>query len=175
MRIVLIAPLAAALIAAAPPAKEPVTGREVSAGDVATTPVSDLNLRKDDIPPLLLAAQEKPYDLAGLRRCNQIVRAVGALDALLGTDIDVPQEAARGTTTGRVAQSVVGSFIPFRGVIREISGASGQERRFQAAIYAGIARRSFLKGVGLQRGCRYPARPAPAGVVSRAAAALKDD
>ena len=41
----------------------PVTDRDVTAADVATTPVNDLNLRRMEIPPLLLTAQERPYDL----------------------------------------------------------------------------------------------------------------
>ena len=59
-----------------------------------------------------------------------------------------------------MAQAAVGAFIPFRGLIREVSGANAQEKKVQAAVYAGSVRRAFLKGVGQQRGCRYPARPA---------------
>jgi hypothetical protein len=66
---------------------------------------------------------------------------------------------------GRVATSAVGSFIPFRSVLRELSGAADHQRAFQAAIYAGAVRRGFLKGLGQQQGCAYPARPAYARVV----------
>lgn len=148
-----------------------MTDRSVSAGDVAATPATDLNLRRDEIPPLLLAAQERPYDVAGLRRCSQIQSAVRDLDAMLGDDVDLHPDGRERVTAGRVAQSVVGSFIPFRGVIREISGANQQERRLQAAIMAGVARRSFLKGVGEARGCRYPARSAPPQVTAARARA----
>ena len=65
---------------------------------------------------------------------------------------------------GRVATSAVGSFIPFRSVLRELSGAADHKRDFEAAIYAGAVRRGFLKGLGQQRGCAYPARPAQARV-----------
>jgi len=37
----------------------------------------------------------------------------------------------------------------------------------QYAIYAGSARRSFLKGIGQQRGCPWPARSATPQVISR--------
>lgn len=165
----LLAPVAAA--AQDKPAEEtepvkPVTDREVSAADVVATPVTDLNLRKDEIPPLLLTAQEKPYDLTGLSRCAQIASAIGDLDAVLGEDIDVAQERDRRTSAGRIAQSAIGSFIPFRGLIREISGANAQERKLQTAIYAGSVRRAFLKGIGQQRGCRYPARSATPAVIA---------
>ncbi|MGG2005328.1 hypothetical protein [Novosphingobium resinovorum] len=60
---------------------------------------------------------------------------------------------------------MVASFIPFRGLIREVSGANAQDRKVNAAIQAGLTRRGFLKGVGSAKGCRYPASPAPASVV----------
>jgi len=143
-----------------PAPNRPITQRDANAVDVISTPATDLNLRKGEIPPILLAAQEDPYGLAGLRRCPDIAAEVTRLDAILGPDFDVAQDQGRKVKPGKVAQSVVGSFIPFRGVIREISGASEQERRLQYAIYAGSARRAFLKGVGLQRGCPWPARSA---------------
>lgn len=146
------------------PAK-PITDRDPNAVDVVTTPVSDLNLRKGEIPPLLLAAQTNPYGLAGLRRCSDLAAEVRRFDAVLGEDIDVAEARSRKLNAGKVAQSVIGSFIPFRGVIREISGANESERRVQYAIYAGSARRAFLKGVGLQRGCPWPARPATSATI----------
>jgi hypothetical protein len=85
---------------------------------------------------------------------------------VLGDDIDMPQADGQRTSPGRMAQSVVGSFIPFRGVIREISGANEHDRKLQTAILAGVARRSFLKGTGQAKGCRYPARAAAVAVAS---------
>lgn len=149
---------------------KPVSDRSPSMADAVATPASDLNLKKDTIPPLLLAAQERPYSLTGLRRCSEIVAAVGELDAALGPDIDLPTEARNGITAGRFAQAAVGSFIPFRSLIREISGANEQERAIQAAVQAGVARRAYLKGVGEARGCRYPARAAgPAEIAALSA------
>lgn len=139
---------------------KPVTERNPTMGDAVTTPVSDLNIKRGQIPPLLIAAQERPYHLGGIERCNQIAAAIREFDVLLGDDIDLPQEDGQRVTAGRVAQEAVGSFIPFRGLIREVSGANTHERRMQAAIDAGIARRAFLKGYGQARGCRYPARAA---------------
>ncbi len=149
--------------------EKPITQRDADAVDVLTTPAGDLNLRKDEIPPLLLAAQDDPYSLSGLRRCTDLAAEVRRIDAVLGPDFDVAEASNRKILPGRVAQSVVGSFIPFRGLIREISGASEQQRRLQYAIYAGSARRAFLKGVGLQRGCPYPARSATPQVLARIA------
>lgn len=155
---------------------KPVTEREITPADVVTTPANDLNLRRNEIPPLLLAAQEKPYDLKGLKRCAALAAAVGELDAVLGEDIDLPGGDSRGgPSAGRLAVWAVGSFIPFRGAIREISGANAHQRRMQEAIRAGFARRAFLKGAGEAKGCRYPARSAPPAVVAAAAQASEGE
>jgi hypothetical protein len=59
-------------------------------------------------------------------------------------------------------------FIPFRSLVREATGASAHERRLRAAFQAGVARRSYLKGVGAQLGCAPPAAPEPnAGFVTK--------
>ncbi|MDP3908024.1 hypothetical protein [Novosphingobium sp.] len=152
-------------------ADKPVTNRDVSAGDVVRTPISDLNLRKGDIPDLLIAAQADPYGVADLRKCPQLSAAVADLDAVLGDDIDLPTDGKPKISAGRVAQAAVGSFIPFRGLIREISGANEQDRRLLLAVQAGFARRAFLKGYGQARGCRYPARAAPLQMQASAPAA----
>lgn len=155
-------------------AEKPITQRDASAVDVVATPASDLNLRKGEIPQVLLDAEYEPYGLNGMARCSQIASAVQRLDAVLGDDFDIAQAPNRKLRPGKVAQSVVGSFIPFRGIIREISGANEQDRRLQSAIYAGTARRSFLRGVGLQRGCQWPARPATPQMLMKIAQAEAD-
>lgn len=143
-----------------------VAPSNVTAEDVAMTPLSNLNLKKEDIPPILNAAREATYDLGGLRTCRAIGAEIVQLDAVLGPDIDVAidktRDEKRGNAVGNVAKSVLTSFIPFGGVIREVSGAATRERQWQVALYAGASRRAFLKGYGQARGCRYPARAATA-------------
>jgi hypothetical protein len=150
--------------AAARDRDEPAAAREPDAQDVAMTPLNDLNLSKDEIPPVLLAAADDPYASAGLDKCPAIEAAIGELDGALGPDMDVALNEGERLSTGRMAKSVVASFIPFRGILREVTGAAGQERLLRAAIYAGAVRRGFLKGLGQQKGCAYPARPAFARV-----------
>ncbi|MEE4288985.1 MAG: hypothetical protein V2J14_06415 [Erythrobacter sp.] len=132
---------------------------EPDAMDVARTPLDDFNIDTDEIPPVLVEAAADPYDATGLIGCNHIVAQIAVLDNLLGPDFDIPQEEGGGISAGRVAQSVVGSFIPFRGIVREVSGANKKRRELQTAITAGMVRRGYLKGMGEQRGCAYPARP----------------
>lgn len=140
--------------------EEPVAGRTPDAEDVAMTPITDLNLKRDAIPPVLLAAAADPYGHSDLTTCAAIADELGRLDAVLGPDMDIARTDSDRISAGSVAKSVVASFIPFRGVIRELTGAADHQREFQAAIYAGAVRRGYLKGVGQQQGCAYPARPA---------------
>lgn len=151
MRAVMIWVLA---ITAAPSLAQPA-GK--IAEDAAMTPVEDVNLKKKEIPPVLLSAQEDPYAAASTRDCGQITAALVALDEVLGPDFDSAEQTGKGLSPTGVAKSVVGSFIPFRGVIREVSGAAGAQRRYEAAVDAGIARRGYLRGIARTKGCR----PAP--------------
>ncbi len=162
----------ALLICAATPAafgQTVVDQPNVKALDVMTKPLSDLNLKKNQVPPILLAARADPYSLAGLRACKALQTEVGQLNAALGDDIDIGSEKTRGekrvNAAANVAKSVMSAFIPFNGVIREVSGAAANERQWQVLLYAGASRRAFLKGYGHARGCRYPARAASAGDV----------
>ena len=83
---------------------------------------------------------------------------------MLGADLDIATGERRDITIGKVAKSAVGSFIPFRGLIREVSGAADHQRDFEEAIFAGAVRRGYLKGLGEARECPYPARPATARI-----------
>jgi hypothetical protein len=38
--------------------------------------------------------------------------------------------------------------------VREISGAAPAERRLQAAVTAGVARRGYLRGQAAAKGCK---------------------
>lgn len=114
-------------------------------------------------PQKLLEVQDDPYSLAGLGKCAAIIREVEELNAVLGPDVnekvDKSEAKKREETAGRVAGTVAGGIIPFRGLIGEVTGANAERRRYAVAVYAGTVRRGFLKGVGLERGCKAPARP----------------
>lgn len=162
--------LAAGLLAMPAQARQDEPRRindDADARDVALTPLSDLNLSRDPIPEVLLAARTAPYDQAGLRNCRDLTGMVAQLDAALGPDFDTELPEDRNISPGNIAQRIVGSFIPFRGLIREISGANEHERDFREAIAAGMMRRAYLKGRGQAMGCSYPARPANAADLAR--------
>lgn len=142
---------------------------EPDAAEVAKTPLRDLNLDARDIPEVLRSAARDPYATTGLGRCNALVSAIAELDRALGADYDIAEgDGEKRISEGRIGQSVVGSVIPFRGIVREVTGAAGNDRALRAAYTAGMVRRGFLKGWGLGRGCAYPARPkAPTGAAGR--------
>lgn len=152
---------------------EPVTDDSVDAEDVAKTPLTDLNISKEEIPELLVKARADPYDTAGLSGCRQIIAAVEELDAVLGEDLDTAEAQRRGVNAGRVAQWAVGTFIPFRGLLREVSGAKAHDRKMRDAIIGGMMRRAYLKGIGKQKGCRYPGRPARVDEVEKIKARME--
>lgn len=157
---------AAALLLATPTQAQkadPDQSMEKHAEDAATTPVKDVGLKKTKIPAKLIAIQDDPYSLDGLRRCSAIIKEVKELNAVLAADVnekvDKSKAEKREETAGRVGGGLLGGLIPFRGIVREVSGAAGNERKYNMAVYAGVVRRGFLKGVGRERGCKAPARP----------------
>lgn len=155
---------AALALLAAPPAL-PAAAQvvpEPDVAEVAKTPLRDLNIDGRDIPEVLQTAAANPYQTAHLDSCNTIIADIAALDEVLGADYDIAEDDGNDRLSeGRIGQSVVGSVIPFRGILREVTGAASNERSLRAAYTAGMVRRAFLKGLGLGRGCKYPARPKP--------------
>jgi hypothetical protein len=138
--------------------------------DAVTAPLEDLNLKKRDIPDLLLRAQGAPYDLKGLDHCEAIAAEVGRLNAVLGPDLEeAPPPDTRSRTRKaagqahsvavEVVQDRTRSLIPFRSWIRKLTGANRNQTRLDAAVRAGAVRRGYLKGVGMRMNCRPPAAP----------------
>ncbi len=161
--------VAAMAAAAIPHAQAQQVGDEgVQVEEIPLQPLRDLNLDKKEIPPLLVDIGNHPYSAGGLTDCAVIAKAISDIDIMLGPDMDVPREErsdiAKGAdTAGEMAQDIVGGLIPFRGLVREISGAKARERYLGELVMAAAVRRGFLKGIGLERGCESPARPLAEG------------
>jgi hypothetical protein len=146
-----------------PGQKDESTGAKVK--DAATQPIEDVNLKRDRIPPAIERILDDPYSLDGLRRCKALSTAITELDGVLGPDIDVNMPENRGKKRRDTVIRLSGNFLsnlilPFRGVVREVSGSAEAKRDYEAAIVTGVARRSFLKGVATARGCALPLPPA---------------
>jgi len=123
---------------------------------VARQPLKDVGLMRENPPEVLRDAMRAPYTLNGIRRCADIQRAIGQLDDVLGADIDAISDTSE-ILPSRLAEagirSVVNTLIPFRGLVREASGAAEADRKFRVMVAAGMARRGFLKGVAHERRC----------------------
>ncbi len=132
---------------------------ERTAESVARQPIKDIGLLREQAAPLLLAAQKAPYSLKGLQGCTQLAAAIAELDAVLGPDIDT-LDSEGNTLASRLAQegarSLLASLIPFRGFVREVSGAADADRKLRVAVATGVARRAYLKGVAFGKGCKRP-------------------
>jgi len=146
-------------------------GARDAAADIVSQPVRDVGLSRKEIPPPLVLASDNPYGLTGLKTCRQLAAALSELNDSLGPDLDGAayheNRAAKFAQAGGAA--VVNSIIPFRSLVREVTGAAPADRRMRAAINAGFARRGYLRGVYSARGCRpklSDARPPVVAVAS---------
>lgn len=137
-------------------------------GTAAATPLSDLGIKKADIPAVLVSAKEHPYLLPAAHGCAVIALEIRRLDEALGPDLDVPdpeEEASRMDKANKLAnEQVVGAvqrtaegLVPFRGWVRKLSGAERYSSQVSESVMAGSVRRAFLKGVAVAQGCRLPA------------------
>jgi hypothetical protein len=136
-------------------------------------PFKDLGFVKPEAPKQL-SDITYPYDPARLENgCAQVAYEIDALDKLLGPESYAPAankgvgdkaKNASGNAVGGAAEGATTGFIPFRGVVREVSGASKAEAEVNHAIFMGHLRRAYLRGFGLAIGCQgvlAPGAPPP--------------
>lgn len=132
--------------------------------DAATTPLRDLNVIRAEIPDVLRDAQKRPYLVPADPSCEALATELRALDKALGPDLDAPAspsnprlieraaEAADDAAVGAVQHAAEG-LVPYRGWVRQLSGAERYSKKVAAAIAAGAVRRGFLKGLSVARNC----------------------
>jgi hypothetical protein len=122
---------------------------------IVTQPARDVGIDKKKVPPLLQAAVEDPYSRASTGSCAQISSAVRALNNILGPDFGNDSAGGGKANIAKIGgAAVVNSLIPFRGVVRAVSGAEAADQRYAAAVTAGIARRGYLRGLFEGKNCR---------------------
>jgi hypothetical protein len=140
-------------------------------GTAATTPLSDLNIVRADIPDVLVNAQKHPYLALTGQNCEVILTEIRSLDEVLGADLDAPATGDRPSLIDRASvvakdqavnavQRTAEGLIPFRGWVRKLSGAERYSNRVSASITAGAIRRGFLKGMATSQSCVWQAVPA---------------
>lgn len=124
------------------------------------SPMRDINVRQVEISPILQLAMSDVYAMPAIVDCASLADEVGALDRELGDDLDLRPFAAKQENLAiSVFASAIRSLVPYRGIVRRISGADKRDRRVAAAIAAGSIRRGYLKGLGESRNCTQPAIP----------------
>ncbi len=128
-------------------------------------PLRDVNVVRTKIPEILLQAMADPYGRPKPASCKGITAALLPLNGALGADLDefaIDQadmvDRGRSSALGMMA-SAASDVIPFRGWVRQLSGAERHDKLVTAAITAGAVRRAYLKGLGETRGCNPPATP----------------
>jgi hypothetical protein len=148
-----ISSLLLATPAPAQQAEDPLA-REVA--DILAQPGRDIGIVPTKVPELLEKLMANPYSLENTESCKEIRTGIARLSAVIGPDFDAPKAAEpaerRIMTAG--ARAGASSLIPFRGLVREATGAAEADRRKDRAIDAAIARRGFLRGLAHARRCR---------------------
>lgn len=143
-------------------------GTAEGAWQAVQIPIEDLNLKRQAIPPKLQEVVKNPYAMQPHMLCAGIRAEITELDALLGPDVCTPQNptgmivsrkgeyvekganAAREQAIGIVRRRA--DVIPFRGVVRYVSGADSHAKAVERAYEAGRLRRAFLKGFAASLG-----------------------
>jgi hypothetical protein len=144
-----------------PPKAEPEASRwgetRKKAVDIGSQPARDVGMSKREIPPILEKALADPYSLKGLKTCVQLSGEVRKLSEVLGADYAVGgayTENRAGKLAEAGGKTIINSIIPFRSLVREMTGAAPADRHMNAVVDAGLARRGFLRGVHYKQGCK---------------------
>lgn len=134
----------AAILAAAPlaaAAQDPVRpGRE-----------SGLGVTGPDMPDLLARIQADPYAPPREPGCEGVSAELVELEAILGPDVDIPKEQTSNASSA--VGGAIKSLIPYRGVVRLVTGAGKKEQALVDASMAGSARRGYLRGLQASMSC----------------------
>lgn len=155
--------LVTALGAATPLAAQNPPGEERSVATIAGSPLHDFGIKKTKVSPVLERAAVHPYTTDGLKDCKAIGAAVVELNLALGRDVDAATDGKKPNEATELSmdagQDTINSLIPGRFIIRRISGAADAQRKARSVVYAASIRRGFLKGLGVAKGCKWPAAP----------------
>lgn len=148
--------LLAALLQAA--CVTPPTRRTEPADPLATAvvqPLRDLSLvRSGELPLAIRRAAAQPYRPS--LGCHEIQAELETLRAWLGPDVDPSHAGAPEGSELAVALLSSATALPFRGVVRRLTGAHRRDEAVNATIVGALVRRGFLNGEQVSRGCRGP-------------------
>lgn len=141
MRNPLLMLAAVALVAGPAAAQDPVRpGREAGLG-----------ITGPEMPDELARIQADPYAPPRAPGCEGVAAELADLEGLLGPDVDVAREQK--TSAGETVGGAIKSLIPYRGVVRLVTGAGRKEQALVDASMAGSARRGYLRGLQASMSC----------------------
>ena len=144
-------------------------GTVKGAWQAVQSPFEDIGIKKQTIPEKLQRIVDNPYSMPEEKSCQGVQEEIVELDLLLGPDVCTPENQtgmadsvkgqyveqgagfARDQAVGMVSSKV--NIIPFRGVVRRISGAEKHVKLVERSYQAGKLRRAFLKGLLISGGC----------------------
>lgn len=140
--------LVAASVTTAASAAPRKPGEQEGIGAAISQPLRDLSIMREKTDEVLKTARAAPYADPTERQCEAIAADITALDEALGPDVDVAVDDNGNPIMALAAGAVKGAVgLPFRGVVRRLTGAEKRDRELQRAVLAGMARRSYLKGL----------------------------
>jgi hypothetical protein len=132
---------------------------ERNVGEAVQQPMRDLSLIRDAVPPSLTEAAVAPYANPAAGDCAALRVRLVELDKALGPDVDTPAESSDAMVglAGDLVRGAIG--LPFRGVVRRVSGAEQRDAALRRAVLAGMVRRGYLKGRLAELSCPPPLPP----------------
>ena len=127
-------------------------GAGLAGGATVAQPFRDLGLIQGQLPAGLRQVAVEPY--RPLRDCPAILAGLAELEGWLGADIDVAAACGENGAAGLAGDVVTGATsLPYRSLVRRLSGAHKSDRNVAAVILGGMVRRGFLKGQRAALGC----------------------
>lgn len=149
-----------------PPAEAPLRNPDVEGSsnltNAAAAPLHDLNLARQEIPPILFDAMTDAYRRPLSIRCQDLAVEINKLTAVLGPDFDQPPPAGQSRRSHiglAIVHGAAESLLPFNGYIRTLTGAQKHDQLVLEAITAGHTRRAYLRGVAEAHRCLPPVAP----------------
>lgn len=152
-RVALIGLIAAGLAGCATAGSAPHNSHSAME-DAVAQPFKDLGLVRENASEVLLQTVAAPYQVDEGADCAALRTSIAQLDEILGADVDAGEAANEGVGIEIVSGALRSALgLPFRGIIRRMSGAEARDRLRARAILAGMVRRGFLKGLARSAGC----------------------
>lgn len=154
-------------------AMQTISGSVKGALEAVQSPLVDLNIKRSEIPESLQHITGRPYATPERLQCKVMKEEIEALDSALGPDMssgeiknsltddktDYVKEGAsmlQSEAIGFVAGKA--SIIPFRGIVRQVTGAAKHSKEVARAYESGKLRRAYLKGLSTALKCDQPTK-----------------